>query len=123
MKVNMVSEFFENVRAAIRQTEGKLKENKSQRKELIREIRVMKNNIRQGESLCSTLEVGLIVDPAYIRDDLRKKRNVLANLRVQLVGAEASYDVELAKFRALHRQLDKHREPFDREAFARARAK
>lgn len=83
----------------------------------------MKNNIRQGESLCSKLEVGLVVDPAYIRDDLQKKRQALNDLRTSLIGQEISHDVELAKFRALHRQLDKMKVPFDPEAFAKARSK
>ena len=123
MKVKVLDRLFDQIRSAIRDCEINLNSNKSKRKDIIREIRVMKNNIRQGESLCSKLEVGLIVDPAYIRDDLQKKRQALNDLRTSLIGQEISHDVELAKFRALHRQLDKMKVPFDPEAFAKARSK
>ena len=123
MKVKLVSGFFEQIRLLISQSSTNLQKNKTLRKQLIVQIREMKNNIRAGERLCSKLEVGLVVETDYIRDDLKKKRDVLNDLRANLVSQEINHSVELAKFRTLHQQLDKMRVPFDPEAFAKARSK
>lgn len=112
MKVKPHTEIVQNVRNAIKQIKEMLDENKASRKSLIKEIEKMKRGIRTREALCSKMEnasIGTIIP----RDDLRKLREQLNNLRQNLIGAEIHRAVELAKFRALHAELDRFNTPFD----------
>ena len=115
MKLKVSKEFVDKLRASIQQTRKDIQTNREQRKQLIREIRAMKTNIKQGENLCSKLEVGLIVDVGYLRDDLKKKRSALNDMRAKLLHAEVQHAVSKAICRAVHKQLDRLNEPFDPE--------
>jgi energy-converting hydrogenase A subunit M len=117
MKLRAPEELVEDIRKAIAITNEKIVVNKTRRKALIVQIRKMKSNIRTGEAICSKLEVGLVIDTEYLRDDLAKKRESLTGLRLQLLTEELHASLEKARFRTLHKQLDKLRVPFDPEAF------
>lgn len=112
MKVKPHSEIVQNVRNAIKQIKDALDENKLSRKSLIKEIAKIKIGIRNREAVCSKMECsGISTD--LTRVDLQKLREQLNNLRQNLIGAEIHRAVELAKFRALHAQLDRFKTPFD----------
>lgn len=121
MKLRAPAELVEDIRKAISLANEKLVVNKTRRKALIVQIRKMKHNIRTGEAICSKLESGLIIDVSYFRDDLAKKRESLSGLRIQLLTEELHANLELARFRTLHKQLDKMKEPFDPEAAQKAK--
>lgn len=112
MKVKPHSEIVQNVRNAIKQIKEVLDENKASRKSLIKEIEKMKRGIRAREAICSKMEDASIVT-IMARVDLRNLREQLNNLRQNLIGAEIHRAVELAKFRALHAELDRFKTPFD----------
>lgn len=112
MKVKPHSELIENVRRAIKQIKEALDENKQSRKSLIKEIAKLKSGIRGREAVCSKMEVSGI-STTLSRTDLQKLREQLNNLRQNLIGAEIHYSIELAKYRALHKQLDRFKTPFD----------
>jgi 5-bromo-4-chloroindolyl phosphate hydrolysis protein len=112
MKIRPHVEIVENVRTAIKQIKKQLDENKTSRKSLIKEIVKMKLGIRSREAVCSKMECsGISTD--LTRTDLQKLREQLNNLRQNLIGAEIHRAVELAKFRALHAELDRFKTPFD----------
>lgn len=115
MKLKVPKSILDYVRQAITGRREHIAENRDKRKLLIREIRALKTNIKHGENLCSKLEVGLIVDTAYIRTDLRKKRELLDKLRQDLLAAEIDHSVAKAVCRSLHEQLDRLNAPFDPE--------
>lgn len=112
MKVKPHTEIIQNVRNAIKQIAEALDQNKASRKSLIKQIEGMKRGIRAREAICSKMESASI-DTIISRDDLRKLREQLNNLRQNLIGAEIHRAVELAKFRALHAELDRFKTPFD----------
>jgi hypothetical protein len=114
VKIKPHKEIVSNIRLAIKQTKEALDENKKQRKKLIRDIQRVKSGIRDRERFCSELCCASI-DTFWPRTDLDTQRKQLDNLRQNLIGAEVYREVELAKFRALHKQLDKFNEPFDPE--------
>jgi len=112
MKVKPHSEILANVRLAIKQASETLLDNKTARKTLIKEISKLKNGIRGREAMCSKMEdAGISTDLARV--DLRRLREQLNNLRQNLLGAEIYRSTELAKFRALHAELDRMKVPFD----------
>lgn len=115
MKLQVSKQFVDELRSTITQTRSQMQKNREQRKKLIREIRALKTNIKKGENLCSKLEAGLVTDVDYLRDDLKKKRSALNDLRTDLVHAEVQYSVSKAVCRAVHKQLDRLNEPFDPE--------
>lgn len=112
MKIKVHPDIVNNVRLAIKQTKESLDENREQRKKLITDIRQVKNGIRARESVCSKMAVAGL-DTQYQKVDIETQRRHLNNLRQNLIGAFVYRSVELAKFRALHKQLDNFNEPFD----------
>jgi chromosome segregation ATPase len=112
MKIRPHREIVENVRKAITQIGQALQENTQSRKSLIKEIVKLKTGIRNREAVCSRME-NAGIETTLTRADLQHLREQLNNLRQNLIGAEVHRAVELAKFRALHAQLDKFNTPFD----------
>lgn len=112
MKIKPHAEIVANVRLAIKQTQEALIDNKASRKSLIKEICKLKNGIRGREAMCSKMdEAGISSELA--RTDLRRLREQLNNLRQNLLGAEVYRATEIAKYRALHGELDRMKVPFD----------
>lgn len=114
MKVNLQQTVFDDLRVAIRQSSAKLNENKQQRLKLGKKIARIKLNIRAGEILCSKLQTAEI-DAWYVRAELEKKRAELMDVRRELAIIEVQRELELSRFRILHKTLDKFNEPFDRK--------
>lgn len=121
MKVKLPEEMLSEIRHAIRACQDVLVDNRKSRRQLILEIRAYKANIKAGENLCSKLEDGAVVDVGYIRADLQKKRQALADLRVRLVSAEVHYALERARCITLHDQLDRFNEPYDPTVIKKAK--
>lgn len=113
MKLQVPKQILEQIRSTIVSKRDEMRQNREHRKRLIRDIRDMKRNIKTGENLCSKLEVGLVCDVAYIRADLKNKRDVLTTMRTNLLTAEIDYKVSKSLCRVLHEELDRLNEPFD----------
>jgi len=107
-----VDEVAQEIRDVIKRSKGEILRNRTGRMGLIKEIRSFKDNIKRGEALCSKLE-GSEIDCSYVRDDLKKKRDMLSHLRTSLMGEELNYAIERSRCRILHEQLDKMKAPFD----------
>ena len=108
----------QEIRDVIKRSKGELVKNRNVRMKLISDIRTFKNNIKRGEALCSRLETSTI-DCSYVRDDLKKKRDVLNSLRVSLVQEELNYAIERSRCKILHEQLDRLKLPFEPAAVSR----
>jgi hypothetical protein len=113
MKLRVPQQMLEQIRATIINKRAEIQHNREHRKQLIRDIRTLKHNIKAGENLCSKLEVGLVCDVAYLRADLKNKRDTLATMRTTLLGAEIDHSISKAMCRVLHEQLDRLNAPFD----------
>lgn len=121
MKVKLPENFIEDIRLQVSKTVGNLVHNKVQRKAIMAEITRVKNNIRTGESLCSKLEAGLVVETDYFREDLQKKREALKNLRIQLITAEVHHAISRSHNRMLHEILDRLQAPLNPSAVKKAK--
>jgi flagellar basal body-associated protein FliL len=119
MKVKLPDNLVDDIRQTIEKTRATLVHNKVQRKAIMAEIARVKNNIRTGEALCSKLEVGLVAEVAYLREDLQKKREALKNLRIQLITSETHHAISKSHNRVLHEILDKLKQPLNPEAVRR----
>lgn len=106
------NQMAQEIRNVIKRSKEELVKNRMMRMSLIEEIRTFKENIKRGEALCSKLEVGEI-DCSYVRQDLKHKRGMLAQLRESLFGEELNYAIERSRCRILHEHLDKMKVPFD----------
>lgn len=115
MKIKVDPRLVDDMRKTIRDSRSQMVENRQRRKEVIKQIRSLKNNIKSGENLCSKLEVGKIPGGEYVRDDLKQKRGALTQLRNDLLLAEFQYTITQSVCRAVHRLLDRLNEPFDPE--------
>lgn len=115
MKIKVSNSFLNEIRQDIKKTKHLLKDNKLDRKQLIRTISTSKLDIKIGEHVCSHMENAQLrkLEIDYLRNELAKKRRNLENFQEELVVLEIEREVELAKFRALHRQLDRLGVPFD----------
>lgn len=122
MKVKIKPELCDEIRQAIRDCKQSLDGNKQERKRLIKLISELKINIRAGEHYASKMQTAGI-DEWYIRAELSQKNKNLQELRHQFVTLSAIHEVELARFRAMHRQLDKFGVPFDVERHKQSKCK
>lgn len=113
MKVRPTKEFLEKVREAIGATRSVLTENKEYRKGLIRQITAVKSDIRRVENLSSHAQTAQIDPSGFLRAEIVRRQKMLQNLRQDLLAAEIFNQMERAKFRILHHQLDLFKEPVD----------
>lgn len=126
MKVQPSEEFLTNIREGIQSTRNRLNELKRERKSLIAEIRETKNNIRMGEKHCSTIQNAKLFDAtlnskldeaqSHLREHLKQSRDDLMVIRHNLLSLDIHRELELSRFRILHRELDKMNVPFDPNA-------
>ncbi len=117
MKAKLTDHVLDDVRESIRSAKRSLDMIKETRKSLIKQIRDVKENIRQGEVAFSSSTNATAQN--FIKGELKIKRMFLTSLRQQMLYQELLRDLELVRFKALHNTLDKSKVPFDPEAFAK----
>lgn len=121
MKIVLKPEFAQQLRQVIAETRKVLEENKTYRKTLFKQIGELKMSIRSGERLSSAVVTNLLDNSGYVRSVITEKQRQLRHMREQLVSAEIFREIELAKFRILHEQLDRFNVPLNPSAPRRRR--
>lgn len=122
MRVKPNDKLLSDLRGAIEQSRESLNSNKTERKQLMKKIANVKLSMRVGEHYASKMHDAKIKN-SYVLDIVEKHRADLMNLRHNLLVLEAVRTVELARFREMHKQLDKFNVPFDAQRKAEADAK
>ena len=122
MRVKPKDNLIADLRGAITESKKSLDANKAQRKRVMKSITEVKLSMRVGEHYASKMHEAEIKN-LYVLDIVEKHRANLLELRHELLTLEAIREVELARFRAMHKQLDKFNVPFDADRKAQANAK
>ena len=122
MRVKPKDNLIADLRMCIVDSKKSLDSNKTERKRLMKKIADVKLSMRVGEHYASKMHEAEI-DNYYVLNVVQKHSADLMELRHELLTLEAIREVELARFRAMHRQLDKFNIPFDAERKAQANAK
>lgn len=106
--------FFNNIRNDINMLREKLDDVKKKRKSLMKKISELKLSIRAGDRVISMqYHAGLKECNCYIKYFIDQEKTTLSELKKELLICDYERDVDLCKFRELHRQLDKMGIPFD----------
>lgn len=114
MKVRPSDEFLNNIRHAIDQTREKLEQIRLDRKSLMKNIRDTKSNIRSGEKHLSTLQSAKLSDVhEFFQKHINTLKQDLKNIRQQLLSFDIHREIEVCRYRILHKELDKLGVPFD----------
>jgi len=122
MRVKPNDKLLSDLRGAIDESRSSLNTNKSERKKLMKKISAEKLSMRVGEHYASKMHEADIKN-LYVLDIVAKHRAQLMNLRHDLLVLETIRNVELARFREMHKQLDNFNVPFDAQRKAEADAK
>ena len=112
MKTLPDSHLLNDIRQAIANSKKMLDENKAERLLLIKKISKAKLIIKAGEHTESKMQTAN-VNTSFVMMALAQMRKELQELRQSLLVLETVRSVELAKFRAMHNQLDGFGVPFD----------
>jgi hypothetical protein len=109
-----IEAFFNNIRNDINSIRVKLEEMKRTRKSLIKKIGNIKLSIRGGDRVISLQHhAGLEECNYYVSYYINEQKIILSELKKKLLVCDIERDLELCRFRELHRQLDKFGVPFD----------
>lgn len=122
MRVKPKDNLIADLRQAITESKQSLDTNKAQRKRVMKSIAQVKLSMRVGEHYASKMRDAEIKN-TYVLDVVDTHRKNLTELRHELLTLDAIREVELARFRAMHQQLDKFNVPFDAERKALADSK
>lgn len=122
MRVKPKDNLISDLRVAITESKRSLDVNKTERKRVMKKIGYTKLSMRVGEHYASKMLTAEIKN-FYVLDTVEKHRAELMDLRHELLTLEVIREVELARFRAMHRQLDKFNVPFDAERKSQADTK
>jgi len=119
IKENIMNEidlnmFFNNIRNDINILRDRLDTIKKKRKSIIKTISNLKLSIRAGDRVVSMqYHAGLKECNYYIKYFIDQEKLSLSKLKKELLICDYERDVDLCKFRELHRQLDKMGIAFD----------
>lgn len=114
MKVSPSEDFLNDIRSGISGIKEKLQQIREERKSLIEQIRGAKANIRLGEKHCSMLQNSKLDDAeSFLRNHLNNTRSSLMTIRRKLLSLDVHRELEVSRYRILHRELDKLGVPFD----------
>jgi hypothetical protein len=106
----------EKIRQQISFLRNKLDDNKKHRKKLMKKISDKKRSIRVGHKVISQIKSAGLDCDWYVHSQVFKHVMEMYELKKELMSVELEREIDISKFRVLHKQLDDMKIPFDPEA-------